>query len=332
METSNLSQTRAMNLEFVNAIKEAPDGLLKNASSLSTSLIRREIKENGFTRIILPPKMVGPEDLTDDTTDTELPTIVEEMEPLSTKAKTISFDDTADTQTFVGDKFRTTFKQVTTDEYTKNIYNLMTYKNDLRQIITNRALKEIPEEEDRSFIQNLTAGLGAASPMSSLAAADATSVSGIVNNFEIITGLTAAGDPWFYRKEYIDILSILEKNRVPNGLILMNRFTAKSFLKWDRNEIGGDLSEKLFTSGLKGMPSSDILGVKHVFTIKDDIIPDGHVWLFTQPNFLGRFYVLDDVTMYVKKEEDIIRFKAKETIGMSLANVAGFARVVFKAA
>jgi hypothetical protein len=100
------------NRELLEQLNEAPDGMLKNASTASSNMIRRKIRENGFMRLILPPKPVGNEDL-DRLPDTELPVIIEDMEPSSEGAKSISFNDTADTAFQVrvmlsmGEMFRT---------------------------------------------------------------------------------------------------------------------------------------------------------------------------------------------------------------------------------
>jgi hypothetical protein len=53
------------------------------------------------------------------------------------------------------------------------------------------------------------------------------------------------------------------------------------------------------------------------------------VYLFTEPGFFGKFYTLQEVTMYVEKKKDILRFSARETISVTIANVAGVCKVNF---
>ena len=106
----------------------------------------------------------------------------------------------------------------------------------------------------------------------------------------------------------------------------MNRYTAKNFLKMERGEAGGDLSQELFLSGLKALQEATVFGVRHLFTIKGDLIPNQWVYQFAEPEFLGRFYTLQDPTMYVEKKKDILRFSARETISVTIANLAGVAR------
>lgn len=299
------------NRDLLEAIQDAPDGLLKNASTASSNMIRRKIRENGFARSILPPKPVSNEDL-DRLPDTDLPAIIEDMEPLSPGAKSISFDDTADTAFYRGDKFVVYFDKITTPEYTKNVNELRTYKMDLRAVITDNALKDMQRTEDSRFIKGVDRIVGLTSGVG---------LSGKPQNFNITGGLT--------RDTYQKALSVLEDADLNNGVFLMNRKTAKSFLSWNRTEIGGDLAQDLFTDGLSALKEAKIHGVRHLFTIKRDLVPDNVVYLFAEPDYLGRWYSLQDTTMYVEKKKDILRFSAASLQGLSIANVAGVAKVTF---
>ena len=104
MEDTNIESPEVLNRKLLDAIIAAPDGHLKNASDSSSQMIRRRLRENGFTRLIIPHKPVSDSDL-HQLPGTELPVIIEEMEPDSPGAKSISFNDTADTAFYRGDKF-----------------------------------------------------------------------------------------------------------------------------------------------------------------------------------------------------------------------------------
>ncbi len=107
--------------ELIQALDNAPEGHLKNASEASRRMVRRRIRENGFGRLILPFKPVTNADL-NPLPDTELPVIIEEMEPESLGAKAISFNDTADTAFYRGDKFVVYFCKITTEARTKHLW------------------------------------------------------------------------------------------------------------------------------------------------------------------------------------------------------------------
>lgn len=307
----NIEQVEVLNKELLERILEAPDGQLAKVASASSNMIRRKIRENGFLRSIIPAKPVTNEDL-DREVDSELPVIIEDMEPLSYGAKEIPFNDGPDTRFYRGDRFVVRFNKITTPEFTKNVDELRTYKMDLRQVITDNALKDIQRQEDASFLTAVDAIVGSTTGVGA---------SGKQQHFSFPGGIT--------RDNYVKSLSVLENMELNNGVFLMNRTTAKTFLTFDRSEIGGDLSEKMFTDGLTALQSATIFGVRHIFTIKRDLVPDNVVYCFTEPDFLGKFYMLQDVTMYVEKKKDILRFSALEKPGVSIANVGGVARVAF---
>ena len=68
---------------------------------------------------------------------------------------------------------------------------------------------------------------------------------------------------------------------------------------------------------------------ENIFTIKRDLVTDNVIYLFAEPQFLGKFYTLHEVTMYVEKKKDILRTSAREIISVTIANVAGVAKVTF---
>lgn len=308
----NVEAPEVLSKKLFNAINDADDGLLKNASEAGTQMIRRRLRENGFSRLILPFRTVSDADL-NYLPDTELPVIVEEMEPDSPGAKAIPFNDTADTAFYRGDKFVVYFCKITTREFVKNVDELRTYKNDLRQIITDNSLKDIHTAEDERTINEVDQIVGTAG--ASDGAAD------VQQNFEIAGGIT--------RANYKEVLNHLEDRELNNGLFLMNRHTIKEFLEWPHDEIGGELAQKLLQEGASALNEAKIFGVRHAMTMKRALVPDNVVYQFAEPNYLGRAYVLQDVTMYVKKEKDILRFVAHEKIGMTFANVAGCNKTTF---
>jgi hypothetical protein len=265
--TQGVENTQVLNRMLLDRITASAEGEVKEASAAGTNMIRRRIREEGFTRRILPPQTVTNEDL-DRVLEHDRPVIIEDMEPLSKGAKSIPFGDSADTQFYYGNKYAVVFNPITTPEWTKDINELRTYRMDLRQVITDNSLKDVQTEEDGKFIAmcdtivGSTAGVGAA---------------GVQQNFNISGGIT--------RDTYVEVLSKLEDQNLNNGVVLMNRRTAKEFLKFDRSEIGGDLAQDLFKQGLTALQEAMIFGVKHIFTIKRNLVPDNVVYLYTEPGF-----------------------------------------------
>ena len=311
IQTPEPENIQMRNKQLLDQILGAGEGQVKEASAAGTNMIRRRIREDGFARRIIPPMTATNDDL-NRVLEHDRPVIIEDMEPKSKGAKSIPFGDAADTQTYYGNKFLCVFHEITTPEWTKDINELRTYRMDLRQTITDNSLKDIQTEEDGKFIAGSDSIVGAS---------NGVGAAGVQQNFVINGGIT--------RDTYVEVLSKLEDQNLNNGVILMNRRTAKEFLKFPRSEIGGDLAQDLFKEGLTALSEAKLFGVKHIFTIKRDLVPDFVVYIYTEPGFLGRFYTLSEVTLYVEKRKNTLRFSARETISQTVANVAGVAKVTF---
>jgi len=226
---------QANNARMLDQILSSDDGMQKEAATAGTNMIRRRIREEGFTRRIIPPQTVTNDDL-DRVVTHDRPVIIEDMEPLSKGAKTMPFGDSADTEFYYGNKFVCLFDVVTTPEFTKDINELRTYRMDLRQVITDNSLKDVQTQEDGNFIATCDQIVGAS---------NGVGASGLQQNFVIPYAIT--------RELYVDSLSYLENANLNNGVYLMNRKTGKEFLKMDRDEIGGDLAVETFKMGLEAL-------------------------------------------------------------------------------
>jgi hypothetical protein len=254
IKTASVEEIQKENAKLIAQIDDAPDGDVKSASAAGTNMIRRRIREEGFLRRILPPETVGNEDL-DRVLDHDRPVIIEDMEPNSKGAKSIPFGDSPDSSFYYGNKFQCVFNSITTPEFIKDINELRTYRMDLKQVITDNSLKDVQTEEDGKFIALADTIVGAS---------NGVGASGAQQHFLLPGGVT--------RENYVNVLSYLEDANLNNGVVLMNRKTAKQFLKWGRDEIGGDLAESLMKEGLTALQTATIFGTKHIFTIKRDLV------------------------------------------------------------
>lgn len=313
----DLENTQVINRQLIDRIVEAEDGSsLTKIAAAATKVIRTEIREEGFLRKIIPATPVTNDDL-DRVVEHDRPLIIEEIEAKSKGALSVPFNVSTDIEFYYGPKGVVEFHQIKTPRYTKNINELRTYRHDIRKHIVEQGLNDIQLQEDGSFMKVINRVVGSENAPSPY--------TGIQQNFVINGGLT--------RNNYIEAKKFLEKMRLRTSVVLMNTSTAKEFEKFHFNEWGGPGAEDVWKKGLVGGISDGIIsGVKHIFTIKDELVPDNVMYMFAEPDYLGRFYVLQDVTMYVKKEEDIISMNATETIGLGILNAGGVVRVRFAGA
>lgn len=310
-----IDDDRVLSANLVEAIMGSPDGHVKAASAAATEMTRRVLREDKFSAAILPYASISNDQL-DYFLEMEDPAIIYEMEPAIPGAMSISNENTANTVTFKGDKYLLTFHTNTTPEWVKDVNLLRKYKTNVRQVIIDNSLRDLSRQADVDFLQGVNAICGAIpgakSPQTGL------------EQF-VQYGGRIDRDNWVSCKQ------LLPDRRLLNGVFLCNRRTWSEFERWDRNSMGGDFAEKLALEGSGAFQKAQFGGIDFVVTMKNDLVGNGDLYQFTKPNFLGHAGVLEEPTMYVKKDKDILRFSCREKIGVVIGNEAGVQKVRFNA-
>ena len=303
------SDFRAINEAFVETV--TTPGLEKRAAEGTTDFLRTQVREDGVYRRIIPMQQVSNSDL-DRKVDSPLPAIVVDIEPNSPMAATVSFRQFP-TEWYIGaPRFEVTFGRIMSPRFMADLDELRTWDMDIRQVISDNAAKDILYEEDRGFFNTVNDIIG---PAGSTVAS-----SGIVQWDTIVGGIT--------RDTLEEAFKIIP--RTPSHLevqtVVCNNVTIRDVLKAGRNEIGGDLSERLFVDGwtLKRFMDADWL-----ITNKRDLVPDSAIYMFGDPRFVGKSYMLEDVTMHIDRDAFIIKYFSYELIGGAIAGWNGLARVDF---
>jgi len=302
---------------------------MEKQSAVATKVVRTRIREDGFQRQILPFVKVTNADLAY-LPDSELPALIEELEPASPAAKSIGYNDTPDTVFFRGEKFVVLINIITTEELTKNLNELRTYKNDIKQIVTDNMLRDIHTEEDTKFLGHCRRICGESSMVDyAKFSTAATTGAYVAGNEPHAQYVRIPGD--INRESYKVTRNFLEDRDLNIAVALVNRRTANQFLGWGREELGGDKAQDLAIKGLKALGAFEIMGINHIATIKRNLVANGEIFQFTSPDFLGRAYMLEDIKITLKKDYDIMRMRAQEQVGLTIGNTRGIQRVIFGA-
>jgi hypothetical protein len=259
----------------------------------------------------MPPIPISNDDL-DRQVDTDKPVKIVDKEPNSPAAVSIPFATLPTNLYIKGDRYKVTFDRIVTPKFTKDVDELRTWYMDIRQVLSDNAIKDMLAEEDGKFISAVNTALvgpGLVVP-----------TSGTIQYQEISGGIT--------RDTLWDSLKIMPNT--PSNLevhcVLLNNITIKEVAKFTRNEMGGDLSEEIMRNG---WTLSECMGVKWVITIKKGLVPTNTMYHFADPKFIGKSYMLEDTTMYIRREAYFIEFFAYESLGGTLGHTSGLARVDF---
>lgn len=304
------NDTKLMNETFLGYL-ETP-GMEKRALDAVVDYTRYRMREEGFYRRILPPIQVSNDDL-DQQVDTDKPVKIIEREPDSPAAISIPFATLPMNLYVRGQKYRVTFDRIVTPRFTKDVDELRTYRMDIRQILSDNAIKDMLAEEDRKFIAACNAAMGGA-------ANTTVSQSGLVQWETIYGGIT--------RDTLQDAFKILPRtiSRLEVGTCLINNLTIRELMKFGREEMGGDFSQDVFKNG---WTEQNFMNARWIISIKQDLVPTDSIFMFADPKFVGKSFLLEDTTLYIDRKAYMLEFFAYETLGGAIGNTNAIARADF---
>ena len=304
--------TKLINETVIGAYESGDAVLIKNAQDALNDYTRVRMREEGFARKIIPPQTISNSEL-DRQVDTDKPVKICDKEPDSPAAITIPFATLPQNRYIRGPRYRVMFDRIVTPRFTKDVVELKTYNMDIRQILSDNAIKDMLAEEDRKFLTACNTLLGGS-------VGSTVSSTGVVQWKQISGGIT--------RDSIAEAMKIMPStpSHLETSTVLVNNVTVKDIMKWGRDEVGGDLSQELLQNGFA---ERIMFGVRWIITIKRNLVPDNTIFMFADPKFLGKFFILEDTTMYIDRKAFMLEFYAYESIGATIANVAGVARADF---
>lgn len=306
---AQVTDTRMINetlLEYLHT-----PGLEKRAIDAVNDYTRTKMREDGFYRKIIPPIQISNDEL-DRQVDTDKPVKVVDKEPDSPAAISIPFATLPMNLYIRGPRYRVMFDRIVTPRFTKDVDELRTWVMDIRQVLSDNAIKDMLAEEDGKFIAAVNAALVGPDTI--------VPQSGVVQWETIPGGVT--------RDTLQDAFKVMP--RTPSHLevntCLINNITIREIMKFGRDEMGGDFSQDVLKNGWS---DAEFMRARWIITIKRDLVPEDTLFMFADPKFIGKSYILEDATMYIKRESFMLEFFAYETLGGSIGHTGGLARVDF---
>lgn len=296
-ETSRVS-AQLINSKFVRKIE---DGREKEAEAEGSAFIRKKLRQESFMREILPPQLLSDDEIDRDAY-TDLPKKIVEIEPDS-KATFVPFKGTGRRTWFKGPRYEVYFGKVESQHFTKSKFELMSYQNDIRKILTDNSVKDMADQEDERGYETLDA-VAQQFPQQVLSASGGLTASNVVDGFK-------------------NLIS----RRIPVGKILMTEELYMDALKIPATSIGDKVASRHYDDGLAS--ENELWGVPVITTIKNDILPSNEMWIFGPQNYLGNFFLLQDATLYIEQRADMIEFWSYSAPGIGIGNTSAVTKVEF---
>ena len=122
---------------------------------------------------------------------------------------------------------------------------------------------------------------------------------------------------------FVKLEKIFVKNAIPLGFFVMNESTWKEVENWGEGIVGKDVISDILVNGIK---FTSIHGVPVVVTKNNAIVPEGIIWAFAVPKYLGLHESLDESRFVITvKGGETKEYQTFENSGMLLANSLGVA-------
>lgn len=282
-----------------NFFRKMEDGRVKEAGDAATQYIRQEMQGEGIVRRIMEPVFLT-EDQLDIDENTDQPKRIVEKDQLAT-ATYIPFYGTQEQKYFTGPKYAVYFGKTESDHFYKSKFELMTYRNDIRQLLSDSCVKSLTDGEDTYWF-NAWEEIVAANP-----AQQSFSLSGGLNADNVVYGM----------QRLLDL-------KIPIGKIVCTKTTYLEVLKLQQASVGDTVVSRHYDNGIGN--EEKLWGIPTVTTIKDGIVPNNTLWFFGKyapeenVNFLGNFFTIQDATLFLKQEADMINFYAYGAPGIGIGN------------
>lgn len=318
IETSSIS-AQYINQSFVRKLEE---GRVKEAQDEGSRFIRSKLRQQSFAREILEPVEIGADEIDRDE-HTDQPKKIIEKEPDSV-ATFVTFKGSGQRTFFRGPRYSVSFGKIETEHFMKSKFELLTYQNDIRKILTDNSVKDMADVEDQKFIETVQAAMGQVGGTETLGANGNSDTSFTAANLKAANDLDCNNKP-LTKNLIAQLFQNMTMQKMPIGKLLMSKSTFMEVLKFDHTEVGNDVVSAHYRDGIAG--EEKLFGVPVITTIKNDIIDDNEIYLFAPENYLGNFFLLQDATLFIKQEADMIEFWSYSAPGIGIGNANGIRRL-----
>jgi len=283
-------------------------GTMEGQAQLSEAgrqYVKTELQEAAFTRAIIPQEPITVADCQRNVNDNSL-YLIRDIEP---DASAVAVDNLGEPngQYVKGERYIIPVVNFVTKRFQITVEDLRAYQYKITKRIEDKSVPVLEKLEDKYFLRLCGAALavGASTKRKVLGPQATTPVSLTLAQEDLVAlkNVLSAGingsDP--KRKEVACILMCQEA------------FETAVFLPGAGDDFGKDRIQH-------GITSDTLHGTKIIKTIKSDLLPVGHMFAFTSPDFLGHNFALGDPSFEIKSNFGLIEWQTKESIATGIGN------------
>jgi len=325
-------------------IEQVESGNQKEAAAFALTYLKDHLREACFCDMITPSQKVSRGDL-ERSTEHDTLVYIDDIEPTS-RAMTLTFRGQPDAQYVTGKRYAISFWTISSLRFEIIEQELMAYRMPVTRIIEQNSIKDMLEVKDREYIRHIDACIEAMQDEGNAGAVafNTTNVSGAavvgVSKVKGVLALARTTDDFvsqaIQRPDIVAIKKLLKRqvqdaagNVVRQGrlrptVMLITESDADDFDTWTHEDLGDKLQSE---TAVEGYTYAKSVGLRMIKTIKNDIVREGNVYVFTSADFFGRNFILNDIKFYVDKIANRIFWQAWMDIGMGFGNIASVVKL-----
>jgi hypothetical protein len=279
--------------------------------------VKTELLEAAFSRAIIPQEPITTADCQRNIHDNSL-YIIRDIEP---SAVAVGVDNLGepDGQYIKGERYIIPVVNFSTKRFQITVEDLRAYQYKITKRIEDKSVPILEKLEDKFFLRLI----GAAVDVATTGSKKVVKFTGTpTNDLEL-----SARDIVKIKNTLASGINGSDSKRKEVGCLLMTQevFETAVILPSAGDDFGKDRV-------LNGIVSDTLYGTKVVRTIKSDLVPSGHIWGFTTPDFLGHNFALGDPNFEIKSNFGLIEWQTKESVAQGIGNALSVALLTLQGA
>ncbi len=263
--------------------------------------VKTELMEAAFSRAIIPQEPITTADCQRNVTDNSL-YVIRDVEPTATAIGVDNLGE-PDGAYIKGTRYIIPIVNFVTKRFQITVEDLRAYQYKITKRIEDKSVPVLEKLEDKFFLRLLGAAL-------------ASSGKGVLSTSTTTGNYIQHQDMVKLKNTLASGINANDPKRKEVACVLMCQETWETVVVLPN--VGDDFGKDRV---LNGITSDTLHGTKVVRTIKSDILPQGHIWAFAAPDYMGHNFALGDPSFEIRSLFGLIEFQSKESIGMGIGNV-----------
>lgn len=302
-------------------------------AEISGVYIRDRLRETAFSDRIVPPKPITRTECQRSVNHDTLVKIVD-IEPNS-RAMSLTFRGQPTARLIRADRYEIPFWTISSEQFQKHEQELLAYEMPITKIIEENSVKDLLAIKDRTFLVHVESCAQAMQLEANANVATAFNATG-VNGGTVVSssvikgeGALAAGANTFtvypiLKPDLIKLKKILHRRYLRADRLLITETDYDDLSAWTIQDVGMTIAGETATEGWK---ANTVVGLKIIRTIKTDVLREGNVYCFVEPDFFGRSYILNQTKFYIDKVANLITWQSWMDIAMGFGNISGVVKL-----